>query len=100
MKLLSAEREKNKKEKINLEPVWPIYIEHLLNVNCIEMTKIKKKEAENGPFFNNQTKIISRKIVQLKVYVIYNGWKMSFDAIALYTDSPISTVLFVQKALP
>ena len=26
------------------------FIEHLFAVNCIEKTKIKKKEAENGPF--------------------------------------------------
>ena len=28
-----------------------IYIEHLFIVNCIVKTKIKKKEAGNGPFF-------------------------------------------------
>ena len=27
------------------------FIEHLFPVNCVEKTKIKKKEAENGPFF-------------------------------------------------
>ena len=27
------------------------FIEHLFTVNCIEKTKIKKKEAGNGPFF-------------------------------------------------
>ena len=26
------------------------FIEHLFTVNCIEKTKIKKKEAGNGPF--------------------------------------------------
>ena len=30
--------------------IFKIYIEHLFAVNCIEKTKIKKKEAENGPF--------------------------------------------------
>ena len=28
-----------------------LYIEHLFTVNCIEKTKIKKKEAGNLPFF-------------------------------------------------
>ena len=27
------------------------FIEHLFSVNCVEKTKIKKKEAGNGPFF-------------------------------------------------
>ena len=27
------------------------FIEHLFSVNCVEKTKIKKKEAKNGPFF-------------------------------------------------
>ena len=27
-----------------------LYIEHLFTVNCIEKTKIKEKEAGNGPF--------------------------------------------------
>ena len=27
------------------------FIKHLFNVNCVEKTKIKKKEAGNGPFF-------------------------------------------------
>ena len=27
------------------------FIEHLFTFSCIEKTKIKKKEAENGPFF-------------------------------------------------
>ena len=31
--------------------IGKIYIEHLFTVNCIEKTKIKKKEAGNGPFF-------------------------------------------------
>ena len=26
------------------------FIEHLFTVNCVEKTKIKKKEAGNGPF--------------------------------------------------
>ena len=26
------------------------FIEHLFTVNCIEKTKLKKKEAGNGPF--------------------------------------------------
>ena len=34
-----------------LNPViGEIYIEHLFTVKCIEETKIKKKEAGNGPF--------------------------------------------------
>ena len=33
--------------------IGKIYIEHLFTVNCIEKTKIKKKEAGNGPFLNN-----------------------------------------------
>ena len=31
--------------------IGKIYIEHLFTFSCIEKTKIKKKEAENGPFF-------------------------------------------------
>ena len=31
--------------------IGKIYIEHLFTVNCIEKTKIKKKEAGNGPIF-------------------------------------------------
>ena len=31
--------------------IGQIYIEHLFTVNCIKKTKIKKKEAGNGPFF-------------------------------------------------
>ena len=30
------------------------YIKHLFPVNCIEKTKIKKKETGNGPFFKNK----------------------------------------------
>ena len=30
-----------------------LYIEHLFTVNCIEKTKIKKKEARNGPFLKD-----------------------------------------------
>ena len=30
--------------------IGKIYIEHLFPVNCIEKTKIKKKEAGNGLF--------------------------------------------------
>ena len=30
--------------------IGKIYIEHLFHFNCIEKTKIKKKEADNGPF--------------------------------------------------
>ena len=30
-----------------------LYIEHLFTVNCIEKTKIKEKEAGNGPFKKN-----------------------------------------------
>ena len=38
-------------EIISSNPVInKIYIEHLFTVNCIENTKIKKKEAGNGPF--------------------------------------------------
>ena len=33
--------------------IGKIYIEHF-TVNCIEKTKIKKKETGNGPFFNNE----------------------------------------------
>ena len=29
-----------------------LHIEHLFNVNCIEKTKIKEKEAGNGPLKN------------------------------------------------
>ena len=33
------------------KPVFgKIYIEHLFTVNCIEKTKIRKKEARNGSF--------------------------------------------------
>ena len=31
--------------------IGKIYIEHLFSVNCMEKTKIKKKEAWNGRFF-------------------------------------------------
>ena len=31
-----------------------IYIEHSINVHCIETTKIKIKEAGNGPFLKNK----------------------------------------------
>ena len=30
---------------------WQTFIKHLFTVNCVEKTKIKKKEAGNGPFF-------------------------------------------------
>ena len=30
--------------------IGKIYIEHWFTVNCIEKTKMKKKEAGNGPF--------------------------------------------------
>ena len=33
-----------------------IFIEHLFTVNCIEKTKIKKKEAGNGPFKKKESK--------------------------------------------
>ena len=32
-----------------------IYIEHVFIVNCIEKTKINKKDAGNGPFFLKKT---------------------------------------------
>ena len=35
------------------------YIDHLITVNCIEKTKIKKKEAGNGPFFRTMFHISS-----------------------------------------
>ena len=31
------------------QAIGKIFIEHLFTVNCIENTKIKKKEAGNGP---------------------------------------------------
>ena len=34
----------------NLVTGKKLYIEHLFSVNCIEKTKIKKKDAGNGPF--------------------------------------------------
>ena len=34
----------------NLAIVKNLNIEHLFTVNCIEKTKIKEKEAGNGPF--------------------------------------------------
>ena len=34
--------------------IGKIYIEHLLTVNCIEKTEIKKKEAGNGSLKNFQ----------------------------------------------
>ena len=38
-------------EVISLNPViGKIYFEHLVTVKCIKKTKIKVKEAENGPF--------------------------------------------------
>ena len=36
-------------------------IEHLFTVNCIEKTKIKKKEAGNGTFLKNKTEIQERE---------------------------------------
>ena len=43
-----------KPEVRGLNPVISkIYIEHLITVNCNEKTKIKKKEAWNGPFLKN-----------------------------------------------
>ena len=35
--------------------IGKIYIEHLFTISCIEKTKINKKEAGNGPLFNNNT---------------------------------------------
>ena len=32
------------------------FIEHLFIINCIEKTKINKKEAGNGPLFKNKSK--------------------------------------------
>ena len=37
--------------------IGKIYIEHLLTVNCIEKTKIKKKEAGNDPFLKEKKDI-------------------------------------------
>ena len=34
-----------------------IYIEHSFSVNCIEKTKIKLKEAGNGPFFKKRSSV-------------------------------------------
>ena len=45
--------------------IGKIYIEHLSSVNCIEKTKIKKKEAGNGPFF------FKKKTMSFKVGVRY-----------------------------
>ena len=36
------------------------FIEHLFTVNCIEKTKIKKKEAGNGPFFKKMSSLLCR----------------------------------------
>ena len=36
--------------------IGQIYIEHLFTVNCIKKTKIKKKEAGNGPLKTLQVK--------------------------------------------
>ena len=37
--------------------ILKIYIEHLFSVNCIEQTKINKKEAGNGPFLQKTVQI-------------------------------------------
>ena len=34
---------------------WQTFIKHLFTVNCVEKTKIKRKEAGNGPFFLKKT---------------------------------------------
>ena len=57
--------------------IGKIYIEHLFTVNCIEKTKIKKKEAGNGPiFFFKKTIILNHdwpflRLINLKCF---KGW--------------------------
>ena len=38
--------------------IGKIYFERLFIVNCIEKTKIKKKEAGNGPFLKRRTALL------------------------------------------
>ena len=40
-----------------------IYIKHFYCQLCIEKTKIKKKEAGNGPFFKNNLQIVKFQIL-------------------------------------
>ena len=42
-----------------------LHIEHLFNVNCIEKTKIKEKEAGNGPLKNTSLDSLANKKVSL-----------------------------------
>ena len=45
------------------------YTEHLFNVNSIEKTKTKKKEARNGTVFKKQlTYLIARKALEKLKY--------------------------------
>ena len=43
-------RGSNPRSVVRIQALAKNYIEHLFIVNCIEKTKIKKKEAGNGPF--------------------------------------------------
>ena len=54
-----------------------IYIEHLFTVNCIEKTKIKKKEAGNGPFKKKQNKQVSHTVILPFKLVFFGTWKAS-----------------------
>ena len=39
------------------------FIENLFIINCIEKTKINKKEADNGPLLKKDTKAVSALLV-------------------------------------
>ena len=41
---------------------WQKFIEHLPTVKCIEKTKIKEKEARNGPFLKESSTNIKGKL--------------------------------------
>ena len=44
------------------------YIEHVFSVNCMEKTKIKKREAGKGPFKTNLIKLPSRSLLLEKKF--------------------------------
>ena len=56
-------------EVLSLNPVISFfYIEHVFSVNCMEKTKIKKREAGKGPFKTNLIKLPSRSLLLVKKF--------------------------------
>ena len=55
------------------------FIEHLFIINCIEKTKINKKEAGNGPLFK-------KIILEIDIYLVILTYCEPFNRDALSLD--------------